>query len=120
MRHPTAYLCVSCGDVRDSLPIIREWHSECERPCYEDLETTFCPRCRRDALEAAEECAICGKLTAESYIITNEEDERVCEGCYYAKDEFPSLFTILRNRRRRNDGETIRVNEHLCVAACGN
>lgn len=120
MRFPEAYICTYCGDVRDRLPIIREWHGELERPCYEDIESTYCPKCKRDALEEATSCAICEKLTAESSIITNDNDEKVCEACYYAADAFPSLITILRNRRRRiNDGEALRIDEQPRTLAFG-
>ena len=112
------YYCRRCNITfeEDELSSIREWHSECERDCYEDLTDYDCPQCGRALVEAVE-CSRCDCAVELEDLCYDNKDLPVCKICYYGeKEERPSVISAIKERARRY-GEFIFTNDRICDPA---
>lgn len=111
------YFCRRCNlTVEDeALGIVREWHSECERDCYEDLTNYDCPECGRELIEACE-CSRCDSAAELDEICFDENGLPVCRTCYYGEEDRPSVFSVIKERARRY-GEFIFTHDRVTESA---
>ena len=110
------FFCRRCNIAldEDELSTIREWHSECERDCYEDLVNYDCPSCGRELTEAAE-CSRCDCAVELDELCFDAKGLPVCKDCY-GNDKYPSVFSAIKERARRY-GEFIFTNDRICDPA---
>lgn len=70
-------VCSHCRMLVDHLDTEKEWHLECDRPTFEEIEINVCPHCgAKDTVVKASKCPICG----EHYYNEKEIDEP-CDDC---------------------------------------
>lgn len=111
------YFCRKCNLTVDdeALGTVREWHSECERDCYEDLTNYDCPECGRELTEACE-CSRCDCAAELDELCFDENGLPVCKTCYYGEEDRPSVFSVIKERARRY-GEFIFTHDRIADPA---
>lgn len=107
------FRCNRCNVTLDEseLSVTREWHSECERDCFEDVTDYGCPKCGREMCEGYL-CDCCGNFVPESRVEFKGVDP-LCPECYdpeeEKEDERPNVLEMIRRRMRY--GEPLRIDE---------
>jgi hypothetical protein len=72
------------------MPTTKEYHYECDRPCYEEISDNRCPHCgARDCIEEATRCLKCGDF----FFLDGETKESLCDECL---DDYKTIDNALK------------------------